>query len=300
MPFCQLSFETTKVEAEFYADLLSELGALAVSLEDAQDTPILEPLPDTTPLWKQTKVVGLYPNDIDIAQLKQTLKIILNEASFNTLQFETVQDENWVLKSREQFKPLQFGDNLWICPSWCELPEQSEASTKILLDPGLAFGTGSHPTTRLCLEYLAAHPPLAKQVMDYGCGSGILSIAAIKLGAAKVFALDHDPQALLSTQENAQLNDILPDQLQLFLPKEIQKDSKKDIKVDLILANILLEPLLQLAEVFSLYLSPQGRLVLSGILKEQTKMLLEAYTPWFQEFQITQADEWVSVICQRK
>lgn len=296
MSFCQLSFEASKLEAEFYADLLADLGALAVSLEDAQDTPIFEPLPGTTPLWNKTKVIGLYEAEIDIEQLKQTLKLALNETSFKTLKFETLPDENWVLKSRDHFKPLQFGNNLWICPSWCELPEQAKDSVKIWLDPGLAFGTGSHPTTGLCLEYLASHPPLKKQVMDYGCGSGILAIAAIKLGATQVLAIDHDPQALLSTRENAGLNMISEDQLLLSLPEEIQPE----IKVDLLLANILLEPLLQLAATFNLCLSPKGKLVLSGILEDQTTLLISTYEPWFEGFEVEQRGEWIRVTCQKK
>lgn len=193
----------------------------------------------------------------------------------------------------DDFHPMQFGDNLWIYPTWCDQPD--DGSTKILLDPGLAFGTGTHPTTALCLEWLDQHPPLAQSVIDYGCGSGILAIATAKLGAKHITATDIDEQALIATQSNSATNQIPETLIHTCYPEDMPEHA-----VNLVMANILSGPLVELAPKLLNYCLSGGHIVLSGILQEQTHDTLEAYAHALINPQVTNKDGWVCISGQKK
>lgn len=304
--FQQITLELPKEEAETTGDLLEELGAYAVSFEDAQDNPVFEPDLCTTPFWQITKVIALWDCETDLKSVIEVLKEKMDPLHFATLKTEILENQDWISASLKQFKPQCFGNALWICPSWCESELKQtlinpSTQTIVLLDPGLAFGTGQHPTTQLCLEWLANNVPVLrdKVVLDFGCGSGILGIAAVKLGAKRLYAVDHDPQALLSTKNNALLNHINPAKIEYLLPEKLpsalQEREVPSHKVDLILANILANPLISLAPLFSDWLANDGQILLSGLLDSQADSIIEAYQPFFKNFKIDQKEEWISI-----
>lgn len=284
MPWLQLTFYTTKDHAEALSDLLSEAGAAAVTMQDAADQPLYEPPPGATPLWQLTNVVGLFDegftSDAVVSQLRGQWPEELPEYRTDILE-----DQDWERAWMDDFKPMRFGERLWIVPSWHEAPQQD--GVNILLDPGLAFGTGTHPTTRLCLEWLDAHPPAGLEVTDYGCGSGILAIAAALLGAESVLAVDNDPQALAATLENARRNQV-EERIRAYLPTEAPDES-----APLLLANILAGPLIELAPQLASRVSNGGAIVLSGILPEQADAVSEAYRHWFEMAPATELDGWI-------
>ncbi|MCK5813821.1 MAG: 50S ribosomal protein L11 methyltransferase, partial [Cocleimonas sp.] len=201
--------------------------------------------------------------------------------------------QDWERAWMADFKPMRFGKNLWIYPSWNDIPDDD--STKIILDPGLAFGTGTHPTTDLCLQWLDANPPHRLSVIDYGCGSGILAIAAVKLGATQLLATDIDQQALIATKDNRLKNQIPDHAIECYFPEEMPTDP-----VDLLMANILSGPLVELAKTFSELTKAGGHIVLSGILEKQTANIVEAYQPYYSDLQVTQKEDWIRVTGQRK
>lgn len=289
MAWQQLTFSTTAELAEQVNEFLLATDALAVTLQDAEDAPIFEPPLGTTPLWGKTQVIALFDEHLNIKLLLEQLAQTFGELPpYTVLHLE---DKNWERVWMDEFKPMQFGKGLWICPSWCEPVDPAAAN--LLLDPGLAFGTGSHPTTRLCLEWLAAHPPLGQQVIDYGCGSGVLAIAALKLGAQTAYAIDNDPQALIATHENAMRNQITTERIKTLAPECMTR-----VKVDLLLANILAQPLIELAEKFASLIKPKGTVILSGLLHNQVAHVEQAYQPWFTLQEITQLDDWVRICLQ--
>ena len=204
MSWRQLSLTISADQAEPVADVLSEQGAVAVTLQDAADQPLYEPPLGSTPLWERTDVVALFEADINMESVIAALRAAPGVSASFEYTVSYVEDKDWERACLDQFKPLKFGERLWVCPSWHEIPEPG--AVNIILDPGLAFGTGTHPTTALCLGWLDAHDVRGLDVLDYGCGSGILALAAAKLGAAKVWAVDHDPQALTATRANAEQN----------------------------------------------------------------------------------------------
>jgi ribosomal protein L11 methyltransferase len=228
-----LSVDTRMVEAT--EALLAELGAVSTMLEDAGDHPLLEPLPGETPLWPETVVTGLFEGTTSppglVRRLAETLAV--PEARIHQ---EPVPEQDWIRLGMEDFKPLRFGEQLWIVPSWHEPPEPG--AVNILLDPGLAFGTGTHATTSMCLTWLDMHPPRGAHVLDYGCGSGVLAIAALALGAMAAWAVDIDPQALTATRENAARNGIPPERLKTGTPDQLPGQDQ----FDLVMANILAGP----------------------------------------------------------
>ena len=287
MTWQQLTFSTNAQAAEQLNELLLETEALAVTLQDAADEPIFEPALGTTPLWGQTELVALFSAEDDLQQIIRQL-----QKAFGPLppyHISQVAEQNWERAWMDEFKPMQFGKRLWICPSWCEPVDPS--AVNLLLDPGLAFGTGTHPTTRLCLEWLDANPPVNRRVIDYGCGSGVLALAALKLGAEITYAIDNDPQALLATEDNAKRNHLKPQQLQTWLPEQLPA-----LTADLLLANILAQPLIELTGKFATLVKPQGTIVLSGILLEQADKVIQAYQPWFTLQPVIQLDEWVRLV----
>ncbi len=306
----QLTLEIPKANVDNCEELLWELGALAVTLEDAKDDPLFEPAVGSTPLWQNNKIIALFDRETDLETVIHALEQTFEPKILNILTSEMLADKDWVRASLDQFKPQCFGENLWICPSWCaEEFKTLHAADPIkpilvLLDPGLAFGTGMHPTTQLCLQWLATHAVNGKIIMDYGCGSGILGIAALKLGAKQLLAIDHDSQALLSTTDNAKLNAIdiadtssihclSPEALQL-IPKPLASS------VDIILANILANPLIELAPRLASMLAPKGQIVLSGLLTTQIDLVVNAYQAFMENFVIEQADEWVCIYAEKK
>ena len=285
MPWFQARFTTQQPFAENFSDLLMELGAASVTFEDAEDQPLLEPPPGETPLWELINVVGLFDAELNQQEIRQQLLQQLPEDNATTLRFVPLEEQDWVRAWMDDFHPMQFGQRLWIIPSWSE-PVDPEG-VNILLDPGLAFGTGTHSTTALCLEWLDAHPPTGQKVIDYGCGSGILAIAAAKLGAGQIDGVDNDPQALIATHDNAEKNRVT--HIQGFLPDTFPKEQK----ADLLLANILAGPLEELAPTFASHVVAGGSIVLSGILQEQAESVSRVYSRWFEMEPAAIDDAWV-------
>ncbi len=285
MPWLQLKFDTTPDQAEQVSDLLSELGSAAVTFEDAKDQPIFEPDPGETRLWNATRVVGLFDADWDMKSVIEQLHEQLGSDRIHHLRVDPLEDKDWERAWMEGFKPIRCGERLWICPSW-HTPETDNA-VNVMLDPGLAFGTGTHPTTWLCLEWLDAHPPTGKTAIDFGCGSGILAVAAALLGATHVSAVDHDPQAILATNDNAEKNHVR-DRIDACLPQQFQSEP-----VDLMLANILANPLIELAPQLAALVKPSGQIVLSGILLDQAQAVSDRYKEWFEMAPMTIKEEWV-------
>lgn len=291
MAWLQLIIPTNESDADPLSDALMEHGAVSVTLQDMQDQPVLEPTPGTTPMWSQTRVVGLFDANEDLnAVIKKVEQQLSKEIP--DWKGEQLEDKDWVRAWMDSFKPIQFGKKLWVVPS-TYTPPQPEAAN-ILLDPGLAFGTGTHPTTSMCLEWLDANPPAGKEIIDFGCGSGILAIGAILLGAKHAEAIDLDPQALIATRDNAEKNHV-SDKIKTYLPNEFPKQT-----TSLLLANILASPLVDLAPYFAELTQPKGHIVLSGILAEQADAVLAAYQPNFDIQTWKQQEDWVCLAGIRK
>ena len=285
MAWLKFTLHSDTGHAEKISDALEELGAQAVTMIDAEDQPLFEPLPGETPLWANLEITGLFDADIDTAQLIQHLGAQLPENIVASHRLEPLEDKDWSRVWMDDYHPMQFGERVWIVPSWCE-PPQTDA-VNILLDPGLAFGTGTHPTTSLCLQWLDGQSLSGKQVLDYGCGSGILAIAAAKLGAEKITAIDIDPQALQATQDNAQRNHV-SELISTHLPMDLP-----DAGYDMVLANILAGPLAELADLLCAALRPGGSLVLSGILAEQADNVATAYRRHCDISDPVQQGDWI-------
>ena len=255
-------------------DLLDEAlfaaGAVSVTLTDAADSPILEPALGTHQTWPRTHVTGLFSGDTDEQLARAAVSAAVPAA---VLTARWVEDRDWVRAWMDDYTPMQFGRRLWVCPAGMALPEAADRDAVVItLDPGLAFGTGTHPTTAMCLRWLDGAPLAGARVLDYGCGSGILAIAAARLGAAQVLATDIDPQALLATDDNAQRNGVAVD---TCLPEALPDSERFDI----VLANILAGPLADLAPRLIGHLRPGGQLALAGLLDTQVDALVAAYAP---------------------
>lgn len=276
MAWIQLKFNYKHPDADSLSDYLMELGALAVTFLDAEDKPILEPKPGETPLWEHLIVLALFDADVDTKSVDRAIQSHeFAQHIGQQYEWEIIRDQDWERSWMENFKPMQFGKRVWIVPSWCEAPAPDAVNIK--LDPGLAFGTGTHATTALCLQWLDGANLTGKTVIDYGCGSGILAIAALLLGAEKVYAVDIDPQAIEATRENLARNGIASDRLVLGLPEQVELP-----QADILVANILAEPLRQLAESIANSVQPGGNLVLSGLLETQAEELNSLYSQWFE------------------
>ena len=290
MPWLQLKIQTTRQHVDAISTLLTSLGALSVTWQDAANQPLFEPPPGQTPLWSDTLITGLYEAGQDMQQIGRLIEASLGNI-VNHLRVEILEDKDWVREWMEHYAPMQFGQDLWIVPSH-HTPPRPDA-VNILLDPGLAFGTGTHPTTAMCLTWLATHPPTGKQVTDYGCGSGILASRAAKPGANELYAVDNAAQASLATLDNARQNggDAI------ILVMGVHDEPVPDC--DVLVANILSGPLQILAKAFSEILRPGGKIALSGILKEQADDVMHAYAPWFNLQISQQQEEWVLLTGQR-
>lgn len=293
MPWIQVSFDLPAGrDPEAYEQALLATGALSVTLTDAADQPVLEPAPGETPIWPRTRLTGLFEAGVDTADVERRLCRALGMPELPGLRIEPLEDRDWARAWMDDFRPMRFGRRLWICPEGFEPPEPR--GTVLLLDPGLAFGTGTHPTTALCLEWLDAHPPEGLEMIDYGCGSGVLAIAAVLLGVREVRAVDNDAQALAATRANAAKNGVAPS-VTTFAPEALP-----DEPTDLLLANILARPLCELARRFAALVRAQGRVVLSGILESQVDALRAAYGPWFDLSAPTLREGWACLEGQRK
>ena len=288
MSWQQLVCHTTSDKQDIIVDTMEAAGAVSITWQDAEDNPILEPKPGEMRLWESLVVTALYENDVDLTALLLTLETHKTDWNIQALQQETVEDQPWERAWMDSYQPMCFGQRLWIYPSWYETP--NDDSVKLLLDPGLAFGTGTHPTTALCLEWFDGEDVTGKTVLDYGCGSGILAIAALKLGAISAVGTDIDPQALQATQDNAERNAVDPEQLHTCYPKVLP-----DQTYDIVMANILAGPLIELAPELLNAIRMGGKLVLSGILAEQTESIRAAYQPHLSDFIVTQKDDWIRV-----
>ena len=282
MAWLQISVEVSGDQVEVFSEAFNTIGALSVTVLDAGDEPLLEPAPGATPLWSNTRVVALFDTAQDAAVLKKQLQNIL-EAPVPDLLVESLADRDWSSTWRDTFGMMQFGTRLWVCPVG-ESPPDPEAIV-VHMDPGMAFGTGTHTTTALCLEWLEAHPPVNRSVIDYGCGSGILAVAVRKLGAAGVIAVDIDPQALLATQENARRNGC---EIEVLHPEALGQGP-----ADLVVANILANPLIEFAKDLSRHVHAGGQLVMTGILAEQAEAVMAAYVDWFVFAAPVYREEWV-------
>jgi len=278
---------------------LEDLGALSITLRDADadtsdERAIFEPGVGETPLWNDIVVQALFASDVDRAGLVHALTDLAPELTPGQLTFHEVADQDWTRAWMDQFRPMRFGRRLWIYPWNIEPPADNDGAVIVRLDPGLAFGTGTHPTTALCLEWLDARDLPGKTVIDYGCGSGVLAIAALKLGAAHVTGVDNDAQALAASHGNAQRNDVA-DKLDLYLPEHFPQ-----MRAEVLVANILAGPLADLAPLFAQRLEPGGALALSGVLRGQEGDLLARYDEWFDDLVVAQREDWIHIGGTRK
>lgn len=279
-------------KVQLTCDILTEAGAKTVSMQGGNDEAVYEPPPGATTLWARTRVTGLFDGSTDSDTILEFLQTTLKQSCLPDYQIERLEDEDWQYKWMEDIRPQCFGDRLWVYPSW--YTPMHEDTINIILDPGLAFGTGTHPTTSLCLEWLDQHDINGWEVIDYGCGSGILSIAAIKLGAAHAWAIDIDPQALQATEQNASKN-LVARFISPLLPNDLPT-----VKADCLIANILANPILELAPGFADLVSVGGHIVLSGILNNQTDSVLAGLEQFFDTDAIVQREEWVRIEARRK
>ena len=283
----QLRFVCDADTAAELAECLSECGALAVSLADAKDEPLYEPPPGSTPLWSDTQVCGLFPHLQDHAPLLAELARRMAPGRLPPATLQVLEDRAWVQSFQDACEPVCFGERLWVVPSWAPAPTMKAGQARLSLDPGLAFGTGSHPTTAMCLEWLAAEQVAGREVVDYGCGSGILALAAAALGARRVWAVDTDPQALAATRQNATMNR-LAERLQVHDPQSLPS-----LTADLVVSNILANTLSGLAGTLSALLRPGARLALAGILGAQAEQVLTSFAPWCAMRRAAERDGWV-------
>ena len=290
MPWLQISVPVDRALAERTAEEIEALGAVAVTLEDAGEVPVLEPAPGETPLWPTVVVTALFED----SEPDRLMSIADTDAwgSRHGFHLSRLADRAWEREWLKDFQPMRFGRRLWVCPG-DQLPPDDPEAVILYLDPGLAFGTGTHPTTALCLEWLDAHEPAGKRVIDFGCGSGILAIAAARLGAGNVAAFDIDPQALEATRENSARNGVA-DRIRVLAADAPLPPA------DLLIANILAGPLIDLAPAFSRALSPGTGLVLSGILAAQTDSVVAAYAGSFEFPEIAGKDGWTCLAGRRR
>ncbi|MEO6138931.1 MAG: 50S ribosomal protein L11 methyltransferase [Luteimonas sp.] len=306
MPFLELTLRCRETEQPRYENALEDVGALAVTLldadaETANEQAILEPGVGETPLWDALVLTALFPHDTDALLLLAALDAFDPALDFSGARFRKVDDQDWERVWMDQYVPLRFGTRTWIVPWNQPLPDHAATTVDaaiVRLDPGLAFGSGTHPTTSLCLQWLDALATggvlAGATVLDYGCGSGILALAALKLGAARAMAIDNDPQALLATRDNAERNGV-GDQLTVCLPAD-----ETIATYPVVVANILASALDQLADMLAARTAVGGRIALSGILVGQEDALLARYARWFDELQVAREGDWVRIDGRRR
>ncbi|MQB54313.1 50S ribosomal protein L11 methyltransferase [Rahnella sp. RcJ3] len=293
MPWIQLKINTTGNDAETLSDALIESGAVSVTFQDTHDNPVFEPLPGETLLWGDTDAIGLYDAETD---MDEVIVMLENEPLLGkgfVHKIEQLEDKDWEREWMDNFHPMRFGERLWICPSWRDVPDPN--AVNVMLDPGLAFGTGTHPTTAMCLQWLDSLDLTDKTVIDFGCGSGILAIAALKLGAKHVVGIDIDPQAIQASRDNAERNGV-SERLSLYLPK----DQPDNLSADVVVANILAGPLRELAPLISVLPVAGGHLGLSGVLASQAQSVADAYKDKFELDPVAEKEEWCRITGVKK
>ena len=288
----QISFEVKKSETDLVSEVLMGLGSLSITYSDALDDAIYEPPVGQTPLWDNVKVNALFSSEVNQKSIETSISDICNIVVIDTV---TLKDRVWEDECQKDFPSMRFGKRLWVCPSWDAESILSNDSIVIHMDPGLAFGTGTHQTTSLCLEYLDSNPPKNLRVIDFGCGTGILAIAAAKFGAKSVIAIDNDPQAVLSSKENVAKN-----KCENTITTIHSIDQESDNKCDLLIANILANPLVELEPLFSDLVHTNGMLLLSGILKEQVDRVVKCYSINFSNIEVANKGEWFRISGKRK
>ena len=287
MDWLQISFQIEKSQADLISEVLTGLGSLSITYSDTLDDAIYEPPVGQTPLWDNVTVNALFSVDVNQEDIKASIFEICN---VNALTSFILKDRVWEDECKKDFHSMKFGENLWVCPSWESQAELPSDAIIINMDPGLAFGTGSHQTTSLCLEYLDNNPPKNIDVIDFGCGTGILAIAAAKLGASRVLAIDNDPQAVISSKDN-----VINNQCESII-KTIHSEDEIDFEgCDLLIANILTNPLIKLAPRFAALVNPDGEILLSGILKKQVDRVVGCYSEYFTNLEVSNIDEWYRV-----
>lgn len=269
MAWHQFSVTTDINTAPELSDFFSNLGAVSVTYMDAEDQPVYEPPPGETQIWEHTRVIALFELEIEPELVKTLVFKQFQQHPLQDWLQELIEDQAWERAWMEHYQPMKFGERLWVCPTGQERRE--DGCICMTLDPGLAFGTGTHPTTALCLEWLASHDLQDKIVIDYGCGSGILAVAALLLGAREAHCIDIDPQALEATLSNAEKNGVTQ-RVHCYLPEQFSGQ-----QADLVLANILAKPLIELSEPIGNLVKAGGELILSGILNEQAEAVATAY-----------------------
>jgi ribosomal protein L11 methyltransferase len=291
MKWLQISFEIKNHKVDFVSEVLIGLGSVSINYFDAKNDAIYEPAVGETPLWPNVILTALFPSDVNKDFVKSSIFDICN---VDILTSSNLKERDWLDECKKDFHSMQFGQNLWVCPSWDSKTIIPDNAIIIHMDPGLAFGTGSHQTTNLCLEYLETYPPINKVVVDYGCGTGILAIAAAKLGASSVLAIDNDPQAVIACKENSLIN-----KCEVKI-KTVHSSYQVEIKqCDLLIANILTNTLIELAPKFAALLKTDGSLLLSGILKEQVEKVINCYSEYFVDLEVTHLDDWCRIVARR-
>ena len=298
MKWLQIHITVEQAQVDFTETLLSSLGAVSVTLDDAENQDLLEPLPGETPLWNKVIVTGIYAQEegeeIDVDALMTFITAQMPDVPHR---YEFMEDQEWERTWMDAYEPIQIAEKYWIVPEWMEAPEADAVNIK--LDPGLAFGTGNHASTFLCLQWLGKTDVKDKIVIDYGCGSGILGVAALLLGAKKVYATDIDPQAVLATKQNAELNGVL-ENLYVGLPEEFNVALKNE-KADVFVANILAGPLMMLAKEFSTLIKSDGEFALAGVIEEQVADVSSVYSQFFDIVGVEKRDEnWCRISGSRK
>ena len=288
----QISFEVKKSETDLISEVLMGLGSVSITYSDALDDAIYEPPVGQTPLWDNVKVNALFSSEVNQKSIETSISDICNIVVIDTV---TLKDRVWEEECQKDFPSMRFGKRLWVCPSWDTESILSNDSIVIHMDPGLAFGTGTHQTTSLCLEYLDSNPPKNLHVIDFGCGTGILAIAAAKFGAKSVIAIDNDPQAVLSSKENVAKN-----KCENTITTIHSINQGNDRKCDLLIANILANPLVELEPLFSDLVHTNGMLLLSGILKEQVDRVVKCYSINFSNIEVANKGEWFRISGKRK
>lgn len=303
MPYLQLTMPCTEDQQPRVELALEDVGALAVTLQDAHldaadEQAIFEPGVGEIPLWREMTLTALFDADTDPLLLLAELDAFDPALEWGLARFETIEDQDWERAWLDQFQPMRFGKRTWIVPWNHDLPDDAKAGDAVIvrLDPGLAFGSGTHPTTALCLQWLdglAARGELqGRAVLDFGCGSGILALAALKLGADRAMGIDNDPQALIATADNAERNGVAID---VRLPQDAPADA-----YPVVVANILATALDALAETLAARTAPGGRIAMSGILAGQEDELLARYAPWFDGLDVARQDDWIRIDGRRK
>ena len=292
MDWQQISFEVQKSEVDLISEVLLGLGSLSITFKDAQDNDIYEPPVGTMPLWEKVTVAALFSSEMSKDSVEKT---ILEICDINISDATSLKDKVWEKECQKDFPAMQFGKKLWVCPSWDIKPELSTEDVVIMMDPGLAFGTGTHQTTSLCLEYLDENPPVNLDVIDFGCGTGILAIAAAKLKAKSVLAIDNDPQAVIASHENANKNHCND-----VINTIHSMDQDNSSRCDLLIANILANPIIELEPLFSEFLKSNGTILLSGIIKDQVKEVVSCYSQNFTDIKLANKDEWYRISATRK